>query len=39
MKPEKLMALGTFGLEMEKYSLKMKRILQDNPLSFMINTS
>ena len=38
MKPEKLMALGTFGLVMAKYSLKMKKILQDKPMSTMINT-
>ena len=31
------MALGTFGLVMAKYFLNMKRILQANPLSTMIN--
>ena len=30
-------ALGTFGLEKGKCFLKMKRILQANPLSTMIN--
>ena len=30
-------ALGTFGLEKAKCFLKMKRILQANPLSTMIN--
>ena len=37
MNPEKFLALGTFGLVMAKYFLKMKRILQGNPLSTMIN--
>ena len=37
MKPEKRTALGKFGLVMAKYLLKMKRILQANPLSTMIN--
>ena len=37
MKPEKLTALGTFGLMSAKYFLKMKEILQVNLLSTMIN--
>ena len=37
MKPEKLTVLETFGLVMAKYFLKMKRTLQVNPLSAMIN--
>ena len=35
---QKAYALGMFGLVMAKYSLKMKKILQDKPMSTLINT-